>query len=487
MSTHPLTKSTYVQGKRCLKALFLKERHPEPPLSRSDIKTIRDGMSVGEHARSLYPEGILITAKEMEMALLQTKKEMEAGALVLFEAAFFHEGVFIRTDILKRETSDGPWSLYEVKSGTASDPDVLKEYSRDIAIQFWVLKGCGLVIDGTFLMHLNNKCVYPNLSDLFCIKNMREEVNALLEEIPSDLETMRSVLRQGLEPRLDIGPHCLKPTPCPFKAYCWKEVPKPGIFDIPNCRKRWEFYRQGKVGVNDLSEKDYRNKTQKRALRCYQTNELFLDQYKLQKAFSKWKWPLTYFDIEAISYPIPRYSKTIPWQYLPFQFSCHIQEEAGEIRHIEFLHQSAEDPRPSFIEHMIRAFPEKGSIVVYYKPFEIGRLKELGRDFPEYASIMQGYIKRIVDLKEVIEESVYHPLFLGSFSIKKVAPALLGSESSYSALGVKDGMDAMVSFLEMLESPIDAARIRHDLLEYCKQDTYLMVKLHRYLLDRVHP
>lgn len=483
MPEYQLTKSSYVQGTRCLKALFLAERNPElsKPLSRSDLKTIRDGMAVGEYARSLYPDGVLIAAKEMELALLQTKKEIEAGALVLFEAAFCFEGVAVRTDILRRDTLESPWNLYEVKSGTASDPDALKEYSRDISLQCWVVKSCGLALEGVYLMHLNNKCVYPDLDDLFSIKNMREEVDALLQEIPKNVAVLKRVIQQEAEPEIDIGPYCLKPSPCPFKGYCWKNVPKPGIFEIPNCRKRWEFYREGRVGIEDLSEKDYKNRIQKRALRCYQTNEPFFDRYRLERSLIKWKWPLIYFDIEAITYPIPRFDKTTPWQYLPFQFSCHIQEETGELRHVEFLHQGKEDPRPAFIRNMLDAFPEKGSIVVYHKPFEIGRLKELGRDFPEYESVMQGFIKRIVDLKVVIEESVYHPQFLGSFSIKKVAPALLGSESSYDALAVKDGMDAMVSFLEMLELPKEADRIYHDLLEYCKQDTYLMVKLHDYL------
>lgn len=191
-------------------------------------------MAVGEYARSLYPDGVLIAVKEMELAILQTKKEMEAGALVLFEAAFCYEGVAVRSDILRRETLESPWNLYEVKSGTASDSDALKEYSRDISLQCWVLKSSGLNLEGVYLMHLNNKCVYPDLGDLFCIKSMREEVDALLQKVPTNVEELKRVIKQEAEPKIDIGPHCLKPTTCPFKGYCWKDVPKPGIFEIPN-------------------------------------------------------------------------------------------------------------------------------------------------------------------------------------------------------------------------------------------------------------
>jgi hypothetical protein len=41
-----------------------------------------------------------------------------------------------------------------------------------------------------------------------------------------------------------------------------------------------------------------------------------------------------------------------------------------------------------------------------------------------------------MDLMDVIKKGVYYPEFLGSFSIKKAAPAILGEEASYKDLEV---------------------------------------------------
>ncbi len=197
-----------------------------------------------------------------------------------------------------------------------------------------------------------------------------------------------------------------------------------------------------------------------------------------------WTYPLSYFDLEAVSYPIPRYNNSRPYQDLPFQFSCHIQRSPeSELKHHEFLFDADADPREAFINEMLKVLPSSGSIVVYHQTYEMTKLKELSNDFPEHAESINSLLPRIVDLKKVIEESVYHPEFLGSYSIKKVVPVLLGQNVSYDHLAVGDGMEAVCKYQELIMSNNDQVRdsIRKDLLEYCKQDTQLMVFLHWWL------
>lgn len=144
-----------------------------------------------------------------------------------------------------------------------------------------------------------------------------------------------------------------------------------------------------------------------------------------------WEYPLSYFDIEAIAYPIPHYPNSRPYQNLPFQFSCHIQSDAySELEHYEFLHDENNDPRLAFIQKMLEVILQSGSIVVYHQTYEISRFKELARGFHEYAQAINDLIPRVVDLKKVIMDTVYYPAFLDSFSIKKVAPVLLGSQAN---------------------------------------------------------
>ncbi|PJD97537.1 MAG: hypothetical protein CK425_02610 [Parachlamydia sp.] len=109
-----------------------------------------------------------------------------------------------------------------------------------------------------------------------------------------------------------------------------------------------------------------------------------------------------------------------------FQVYCHIQRSSeSELEHHEFLFDANADPREVFINEMLKVLPSSGSIVVYHQTYEMTKLKELASDFPQYAESIRSLLTRIVDLKKVIEETIYHPEFLGSYSIKKVVPVLL--------------------------------------------------------------
>jgi hypothetical protein len=86
-------------------------------------------------------------------------------------------------------------------------------------------------------------------------------------------------------------------------------------------------------------------------------------------------------------------------------------------------------------------------------------------------------------LEKIIEGNVYHPEFRGSFSIKKVLPALV-PDLSYAELNIRDGDTAIARFARMAKGEIsgDEAEIsRRQLLKYCEMDTYAMLKLHEVL------
>ena len=76
---------------------------------------------------------------------------------------------------------------------------------------------------------------------------------------------------------------------------------------------------------------------------------------------------------------------------------------------------------------------------------------------------------------------MYHPEFVGSFSLKSVLPALV-PELRYDALAVADGATASLELERLLfqERELDAearVRLREDLLCYCGQDSWGLVKL----------
>ena len=94
---------------------------------------------------------------------------------------------------------------------------------------------------------------------------------------------------------------------------------------------------------------------------------------------------------------------------------------------------------------------EKGSILVYNIGFERSILNQLIKDFPEYESQLQLIIDRMVDLMIPFKNKHYYtPNMQGSYSIKKVLPALC-PDLSYQDLEIKEGGTASRIFGNMLK------------------------------------
>jgi hypothetical protein len=123
-----------------------------------------------------------------------------------------------------------------------------------------------------------------------------------------------------------------------------------------------------------------------------------------------------------------------------------------------------------------------------YTGFEKERLEELMAKFPERQGELLGILERLVDLHPIIRDNIYHPEFRGSFSIKKVLPALvMDADLSYQNLQIADGGSAVIAFARMARKEITgqaAEETRANLLRYCKLDTLAMVRLHEVLLER---
>lgn len=484
-----LTKSHFVFGKRCHKALYLDihSSHLRPAKTSLEHKTMSAGKEAGLAAQKVFPNGVLIKSLDPTQAIQETKQAIEDGALTLFEAAFLYDDVLVRVDILSRKTVDSPWDFYEVKATTYNDctKEQKDEYRSDIAIQIWVLQNLGIPLRRISLMHLNRACRYPNLGILFEYQDYSLEITEELSEVKLHLLGLRDVLSRQNEPQTCIGSHCDKPRACPFKGYCKRDIPKLSIFNIPRNLKKWGQFEVGVISTDDLKISDLSSEIQKRALQCYQDNRPFFDKKTVSELINLWEFPLAYLDFEAIDYAIPRYSGARPYQHIPFQFSCHIQGAAeADMEHVEFLWSTPDDPRPEFIRELISKVPSKGSIVVYYAPYESIRLKELVEDFPEYSEQLNNIRDRLVDLMVVIQKGVYYPEFMGSFSIKKVAPAILGETASYAKLEIGDGVEAMLAFEKIIALSIDSEdrqALTDSLRKYCEQDTLLMVRLHHWL------
>jgi len=104
----------------------------------------------------------------------------------------------------------------------------------------------------------------------------------------------------------------------------------------------------------------------------------------------------------------------------------------------------------------------------------------LADNLPHLADQLVRINRRIVDLQPITRNHYYHPAQQGSWSIKKVLPALV-PELNYDDLeGIQDGNMAMLAYQEAIAPDTTSDRkeeIRRQLLDYCKLDTYSMVRI----------
>src|SRR5271169_295537 len=148
-----LSKSLYMTGIQCHKALWLHKYQPElkDELLPEQESIFDLAAEVGRYAQELFPGGILIPYGGLSHSqqLAMTQNAIFNGASTIYEGAFSYNDVFVKADILHLGP-DG-WKLYEVKSSASSK----EHYLDDIAIQYYVISGTGLHLAKASLVHLN--------------------------------------------------------------------------------------------------------------------------------------------------------------------------------------------------------------------------------------------------------------------------------------------------------------------------------------------
>ena len=491
-NTPLLSKSRFLAGLQCHLRLWYQcyDRDLAPEASPSQQAVFDTGHDVGKLATRLYPGGVLIEEDHLHHneAVQSTIKAMQNPAVkAIYEAAFFCDDVRIRVDLLER-TANERWNLLEVKSSTS----VKDVYYPDVAVQYYVLEGCGLKVSRAGILHINNQYVYDglrlDLKALFAFKDLTDQVKAMQPEIPARLAALKAILANADAPDIKPSRHCSKPYDCEFWDHCTKDMPEFWVFNINGIGQTRldELARLGIEKISGIPDSFPLSKIQNR-IRIAVINQQNFISDKLKAELNKMQCPIHFLDFETVAPAIPRYAGTRPYQTIPFQWSDHILDEDGKLTHREYLCSEDKDPREEFTHTLRNALETEGSIVIYTS-YETGVLNSLIEHFPQYADELQSFIERFIDLHAIIRNNYYHPKFYGSFSLKNVLPALL-PEMTYDKLSIQDGIQAALEYLRMIDSSTSSAeknRIRKDLLVYCGQDTLAMVKIREVILKRIY-
>ena len=484
MTSHLLSKSSYIKGLQCEKHLYLYKYHYNEmdELSEMQKSIFKRGTNVGELAQQLFPGGEIAAQgdpPDYQKALLKTMKLIESGVTVIYEAAFMFNEVLSIADIVVRDKDF--WKIYEVKSSTS----ISETYINDAALQYYVISNLGIKVKDFSIVYINNQYARQgklDLGELFTTESVLSLILPLQVSVKENVTKFKKVLMKKQIPDIDIGEHCYNPYICGFYNYCRKHIPEDSIFDFSGMHlaKKYELYREGILKLEDVP-KDYPlNKNNQIQLEVYKKGKPLIDKKAIENFLSDLKYPLYFMDFETFQPAVPLFDNSKPYQQIPFQYSIHYKEsKKSELKHFELLGEQGEDPRKKFIEGLLRDTNNPGDIIVYSKAFEITRLNEIARDLPEYADEIEERINRVKDLMIPFQRKYYYaPEMQGSYSIKYVLPALV-PELSYDELEINEGGLASVAY-ESLQTETDLmyiAEIKEQLHKYCKLDTLAMVRI----------
>jgi hypothetical protein len=142
------------------------------------------------------------------------------------------------------------------------------------------------------------------------------------------------------------------------------------------------------------------------------------------------------------------------------------------------------NPEPPVLASLSQALGPGGTVIVWYKTFEVTRNREMADRQPEYRPFLESINARVYDLMEIFSQGQYvDGNFRGSASLKNVLPAVVPN-LDYERLPIREGTQAMLAWFQMAHVEPDAgkrAEIARDLLEYCHLDTLAMVRIWEFL------
>lgn len=484
--TPQLSKSQYLKGLQCPKALWYYRHRPDlaPEISPGQQALFDAGHEVGVLAQQYFKTGVEITEPyfEINQAIASTQKAVADGAGAIFEAtAAAADGAYSRIDIFKKVRASDAWDLVEVKMSTT-----VKDYHiDDMAVQRHAFTGAGYNIRKSILMHINNQYVRSGNLDLlalFTLADCTPDVTARLADVDGNVDRLLAVIQSKKEPDIAPGDHCFSPFECDYTGHCWPTRPARSVYDLfPSGPKLNALLAHDITLISEIPDDFNMTKRQQVVVQACKTGQVQIDCAKIQKFLLSLKYPLYFLDYETVNNAVPLFDRTRPYQQVPFQFSLHIQNEKnGPVTHVEFLSTEKADPRPAFIEKLLAHCGTKGSVIVYNKAFEKRINDELGRDFPLFKPALNRVSARMVDLLVPFKSRhLYHPDMNGSASLKSVLPAFI-PHMRYDTLEISDGNAAAQLYLSCLKDalpPAEQKKVFDNLRVYCGQDTLAEVKL----------
>ena len=492
----PLSKSDYMLFLRHPAWLWLK-KHDKSKLPEVDAALralFDDGHLFEEYAETLFPDalrvGFSFEENNYRSMPRRTKEAIDSGAETIFQGRIEADRITCIFDVLQK-AGEHEYDLTEIKSST----EVKDEHIFDLAFQKMVLENAGFTVRKLFVIHVNNKYVKKGaieIEKLTVREEVTEKVMAVMDQTREDINKALAVCDSPVAP--DLSPRHVRVGPLSewmaiYELLCPHTHPH-NIYKLcrPNAELIGALEDLNVKLIADIPENLKLHPKQRAQIQVTKADSRIVQKEKIRAFLSQFVYPLYFFDYETVSTVIPQFDGTHPYQQVPFQYSLHKIDEQGLMSHTEFLHTNHSNPGVPLLEQLQKDIGEKGTVLVWYEPFEKGRNTELGEMFPAYAPFMSEVNDRIRDLMTPFSQDWYMDKnFFGSASIKKVLPILI-SEFSYETLDIQEGQTASRKWKELVFDGAYAQNkeeVMRQLLAYCKMDTLAMVQLFKLLESEV--
>lgn len=494
-----ISKTTFQDFLYCPRNVWLKLHKPELlehfKLSEFEKHLIEQGNEVESFARNLFPNGIEVTTRG-EDAVHETTKLMVSKVPTIFQATFIVDDFIARNDMLSFNEATGLWDLYEVKGSNSLKENVKKrDHIEDVTFQASVLRRSNVSLGRVHVVHLNKEYVRNGDLDckaLFKIEDVTDKVTEKMSDIEAKMGIAKGYLTQTDEAVMDCD--CIyqgRSNHCTTFPHTHSHVPEYSVHDISRLygAKLEKLIDVGIFDINEIPEGFDLTNIQQNQVTAHRTQKVVVDHAVIRQELEQLKYPLYFFDYEAVGPAIPAFNGYGPYKSIPFQFSLHIlRTPTGELEHIEYLHPDLTDPSESVARLLKQHILPGGTVIAWKKSYEARINKEIGSRLPEYSQFFEEVNNSLYDLMEIFSQQHYiHHSFHGSASLKKVLP-ILAPELRYDELDIQEGGAAVDAWWKMVSpaaTPEQKAKLEKDLKTYCGLDTFAMYAIWKHLYDLV--
>jgi hypothetical protein len=233
------------------------------------------------------------------------------------------------------------------------------------------------------------------------------------------------------------------------------EIDQGTVLDIWYYMKKDQLLAQGiyrysqvqETDINPKDDKDGLSRSQRQWMQVSglpkedQAQGFYIDRELIGRHMQGWRYPLHMIDFETATVALPFFKGMRPYESIAFQYSHHVIEQDGSVRHVgqHLVAEPGQFPSFEFLRALKAELEHDQGTIFRWSNHENTILNHIAQQIAAQdpplpdaqalldfiASITKGSGREMVDLAVIAERGYFHPETKGRVSIKKVLPAVL--------------------------------------------------------------